>query len=134
MGSTCSVPNGISFVAAALGAANGSSKVGVKAQDLEKTLQSASPADAVSLSSAALQLQQVDGIFGLSSPASQNSTFPVPGLAGNTTLPPGVSSTDLADATPDQLATIAAQAQALAQHANLFTPAPNYLGNVNVLA
>jgi hypothetical protein len=42
-------------------------------------------------------------------------------------------SRDLANATPDQLATIAAQAQALEQHTSLFTAAPNYQGNLNVL-
>lgn len=134
MGTISNVPNGISIVATALGTTSGSSKPGVNSQDLEDILQSATPSDAVQLSSAALQLQQVDGIFGLSSPASQNSTFPMPGSAGNVTLPPGVSSSDLANATPDQLATIATQAEALQQHASLFSPAPNYRGNVNVLA
>jgi hypothetical protein len=134
MGSSCSVPNGISFVAAALGTASSSSKPGVNSQDLEKILLSAPPSDAVQLSSAALQLQQVDGIFGLASAAPQDSPFPIPGFSINTTLPPGVSSNDPADATPDQLAAIASEAQALQQHASLFSPAPNYQGNLNVLA
>jgi hypothetical protein len=133
MGSTCSVSNGISYVAAALGA-NGSSTGGANSQNLEKALQGATPSDAIVLSSAALQLQQVDGILGLTSPASQNNSFQTPGLAGNATLPPGISSRDLANATPDQLATIASQAQALQQNASLFTPAPNYQGNLNVMA
>jgi hypothetical protein len=50
------------------------------------------------------------------------------------TPPAGVSSSDLANATPDQLATIASQTQVLQQQASLFTPAPAYQGNVNVLA
>lgn len=137
MGSIGNVPNGISVVAAALGAASGCSTSGAnsqaKTQDLEKILQSATPSDAVQLSSAAIQLQQVDGIFGLPSPGSQDNSFQTPGLAGNSTLPAGVSSSDLANATPDQLATIASQTQALEQHASLFTPAPNYRGNLNVL-
>jgi len=134
MGSIGNVPNGISSVAAALGTSSGCSTCGTNSQDLQKILQSATPSDAVALSSAALQLQQVDGILGLSSPASQDNSFQTPALAGNSTLPPGVSSSDLANATPDQLATIATQTQALEQHANLFTPAPAYQGNVNVLA
>ena len=134
MGSISNVPNGISYVAAALGAASGSSKGGVNSQDLEKVLQSATPADAIVLSSAALQLQQVDGIFGLPSPASQDTAFPTPGFGGNATLPAGVSSRGLANATPDQLATIASQTQALQQQASLFAPTPAYQGNVNVLA
>ena len=136
MGSIGSVPDGISFVAAALGAAGGSSTGGAspQAQNLEKILQSATPSDAIVLSSAALQLQQVDGMFGLPSPASQDSSVQTPGLAGSATLPAGVSSRDLANATPDQLATIAVETQVLEQHASLFTPAPNYLGNLNVLA
>ena len=139
MGSISNVPNGISFVAAALGSASGnsssaSSSSGTKTKDLESVLQSATPSDAVALSSAALQLQQVNGILGLPSPASQNSSFPTPGLAGDLTPPAGVSSSDLANATPDQLATIASQTQVLQQQASLFTPAPAYQGNVNVLA
>ena len=133
MGSISNIPNGISYVAAALGAASGTSTGGVNSKDLEKILQSATPSDAVVLSSAALQLRQVDGILGLPSPASQDNAFPVPGLADNTTLPPGVSSRDLANATPDQLATIASQAESLKQQASLFSPAPNYLGSLNVL-
>ncbi|HEV3198504.1 MAG TPA: hypothetical protein VGZ73_11365 [Bryobacteraceae bacterium] len=133
MGSIGNVPNGISFVAAALGGASGSSPCGANSQDLEKVLQSASPSDAVVLSSAAFQLQQADGIFGLPSPASPSNSFQTPELAGNSTLPPGVSSSDLANATPDQLATLAVEAQALEQHASLFTSAPTYQGNLNVL-
>jgi hypothetical protein len=134
MGSTCSVSNGISYVAAALGAATGSSTGGANSQKLAQALQGATPSDAIVLSSAALQLQQVDGILGLPAAASQDNSFQTPGLAGNATLPPGVSSRDLANATPDQLATIASQAQALQQNASLFTPAPNYQANLNVLA
>ncbi len=123
MGSISNVPNGISYVAAAVSAASGSSTGSASSQDLENILQSASPSDAVVLSSAALQLQQVDGIFGLPSPGSQSSSFATP----------GISPTDLAKATPDQLAAIAAQAQ-LNQQSSLFTPAPSNQGTVNVLA
>jgi hypothetical protein len=133
MGSISNVPNGISYVAAALGAASGSSKGSADSQNLGTILQSASPSDAVALSSAALQLQQVDGILGLSPPASQDNLFQTPGPSDSQTLPPGVSSSDLANATPDQLATIASQTQALQQQASLFAPTPAYQGNVNVL-
>jgi hypothetical protein len=124
MGSIGNVPNGISYLAATLGAASGSSTGNTNSQDLENLLQSATPSDAVVLSSAALQLQQIDGIFGLPSPGSQDSSFAAP----------GISPADLAKATPDQLAAIAAQAQSLTQQTSLFTPAPSYQGKVNVLA
>jgi hypothetical protein len=82
MGSIIGAPNGMSFVAAAPCAVSGCSTGGTSPQDLEKIPQSATPSDAVVLSSAAIQLQQADGIFGQPS-ASQNYSFQTPGLAGS---------------------------------------------------
>ena len=134
MGQTCNVSNSTSYVAPTLSGANGNSNGGGNSQGLRNTLQSAIPSDAVVLSSAAFQRQPADGISSLSPPASQGNSFQTPGIPGNAAPPPGASSGDLANATPDQLSTLASQAQTLQQHASVYTPAPNYQGNLNVLA
>jgi hypothetical protein len=152
MGSTYSVPNGTSFVAAMLAQSSSSSKNDPNSQNLGTILQSASPSDAVALSDAAIQLQQVDGIFGLPAPESppspvtspsppsqswaavpQDNSLGAPAPIDSATLAQGILSSDLSNATPDQLSAIAAQVQALQQHASLFAPAPNYQANLNVL-
>jgi hypothetical protein len=139
MGSISNVPNGISYVAAALGGASSCSSGncstgGTNSQSLQQTLQSATPSDAVQLSFAAVQLQQVEGIFGQSPSSTQDSQPSSLGVPGSAPLAPGVTSNDLARATPDQLAILASQSQALTQQASLFTPTPNYQNNLNVLA
>ncbi len=113
MGSISSVPNSLSCVAAALGRASSGSSAGTaNQQEFQSILESASPADAVALSSAALQLQQVDGILGLPSPTDQDYTTPG----------------------PDQLAAVAAQSQTAAEAANPYCAAVANAGKLNVLA
>src|SRR5580698_24650 len=79
-------------------------------------LQSASPEDIVSLSLSALQAQVADGLFGVS-PANPNATgLPVTaGSTSNTSVLPGVASTDLSNATPQENAEINDQALSLQQ-------------------
>lgn len=96
-------------------------------------LQSAPEHDVVALSSAALQLQQVDGILGLTPPSSSAitpETFTPQAVSDATStspvslsLPSGVSSADLTNATPQQESTIAnaTNEQQLVQ--SLFYPA-----------
>jgi hypothetical protein len=128
MGSISSVPNGITYLTPLVDSVAQSPS----SQSMGKILQSASPSDAAELSQAALQLQQATGIFGLSVP--QSTTAPLPGGAIGAPLPSGVSAADLTNATPDQQATIAEQAQALQQVQNMFYPPLTPPKNLNVLA
>jgi hypothetical protein len=78
-------------------------------------LQSASPQDVVSLSVAALQTQEVDGIFGISQ-ASQNS-LPIvfAPVTPATDVLPGVSAADMTNATPQEQSPINDEARLLQQ-------------------
>jgi hypothetical protein len=86
-------------------------------------LQSASPEDTVSLSLAAIQAQEADGLFGVS-PTGQSATgLPVVSDdASDTTILPGVSPADLSQATPQENAAINDQALLLQQSQALFDP------------
>jgi len=97
-------------------------------------LKSASPSDAAELSKDALKLQEATGIFGLPTVQTTAPSVPLPGGATGATLPSGVSAADLANATPDQQATIAEQAQSLQQVQNMFYPPLATPNNLNVLA
>ena len=86
-------------------------------------LQSASPQDIVSLSVAVLQTQEMDGILGISL-ASQN-TLPALPIVSAPTIPetdvlPGVSATDLTNATAQEQASINDQELLLQQVQGLF--------------
>jgi hypothetical protein len=77
----------------------------------------------VTLSAAALQAQEVDGIFGIS-PTNQG-TIQLPTLESEATGAnplPGVSSDDLKNATPQQQYAINSQALALQEAQELFNP------------
>lgn len=83
-------------------------------------LHSASPQDLVSLSMAALQAQNVSELFGISQD-SQNPLLMLPIASQSATdLLPGVSAADLANATPQQQASINNQARLLQQVQGLF--------------
>jgi hypothetical protein len=96
-------------------------------------LQSASPQDVVNLSVAALQTQEVDGIFGISQ-ASQ-STLPI--LSAPASLPtdvlPGVSAADMTNATPQEQASINDQALLLQQAQGLFGVPTSLTGTTNLI-
>jgi hypothetical protein len=86
-------------------------------------LQSASPQDLLSLSEAALQVQQVDGLLGIQqSTPSTALTLPVISTQSGNVLP-GVSSADLSNASPQQQAAINDQALLLQQVQGLFSEA-----------
>ena len=130
MGSVSNVPSGIGYLARFVNNVAGSPS----SQNLGKILQSASPADAVAIGTGALALQEANGIFGLPSPSTPTPTVPLPGGVNGATLPPGVSNSAVTNATPEQQATIAEQAQALQQVQNLFYPPLSTPTNTNVLA
>ncbi len=128
MGSISPVPNGIAYLAQFVDSVTNSPS----SQSMGKILQSAGPSDAAAISDAALKLQEASGIFGL--PAAQTASVPLPGGAAGATLPAGVSAADITNATPNQQATIAEQAQALQQVRNMFYPPLTTPNNLNVLA
>jgi len=128
MGSISNVPNGITYLTPLVESVTNSPS----SQSMGTILQSASPSDAAELSKASLQLQQADGIFGL--PTAQPSSVTLPGGATGAALPSGVSASDVANATPEQQATIAEQAQNLQQVQNMFYPPLSSPNNLNVLA
>jgi hypothetical protein len=132
MGSISSLPNGIAYVSQLVASATGNSSA---PQSIGKILQSASPADTVEIGKSALQLQEVSGIFGLPTAAGASlPTIPLAGGATGATLPSGVAPSEVANATPQQQATIAEQAQSLQQVQNLFYPPMSTPGITNVLA
>ncbi|HUI79108.1 MAG TPA: hypothetical protein VLY24_14385 [Bryobacteraceae bacterium] len=134
MGSIANVPSGIACVSQLVDSITSSPS----SQSLGKILQSASPSDAVEISQNALKLQEATGIFGLPAAAGAAAptlpTVPLPGGATGATLPTGVSASDVSNATPEQQATIAEQAQALQQVQNMFYPPLSAPTNTNVLA
>jgi hypothetical protein len=87
-------------------------------------LQSASPQDLVSMSTAALQTQEVDDAFGLSQTPPPTAGYEIP----------GVTTTDLTDATPQQQASFNDQAQQLQEVQSLFSTPTSTTGTTNVLA
>jgi hypothetical protein len=96
-------------------------------------LKSASPQDLVSISMAAIQAQAASELFGISQ-ASQ-STLPVLPVASQsaTDVLPGVSSSDLANATPQQQAAMNNQALLLQQVQSLFGEPDSTAGTINAL-
>ena len=96
-------------------------------------LQSASPQDVVSLSMAALQTQEVDGIFGISQ-TSQN-TLPTVSTAATSATDgiPGVSAADMTNATPQEQASINNQALLLQQVQGLFGEDASLTGTPNLV-
>ncbi|MGD1070513.1 MAG: hypothetical protein ABSB15_10270 [Bryobacteraceae bacterium] len=84
-------------------------------------LQSASPEDIVSLSVAAVQAQEVSGLFGIAQTAQVPVELPVTsvGTAGGSILP-GVSPADLSGATPQEQNEINGQYLLLQQAQILF--------------
>ena len=75
----------------------------------------------MTLSAAALQAQEVDGIFGIS-PATQSAIEPLALESAGSNLLPGVSSADLSNATPLQQYALNSQAVALQEAQQLFAP------------
>ncbi|MGA3041111.1 MAG: hypothetical protein ABSF54_10030 [Bryobacteraceae bacterium] len=96
--------------------------------------QSASPQDVVSLSVAALQTQEVDGIFSIS-PESQ-STLPILSAPATpaTHVLPGVSAADMSNATPQEQASINDQALLLQQAQGLFGVPTSPAGTASLIS
>ena len=102
---------------------------------ISEDLSTAPAQDVVSLSDAAVQTQEVDGLFGVAPSAPQTSAPELPVLSPQTTNPlPGVSSADLANATPQQQAGINRQALSLQEVQGLFGETTPPAGTTNVIA
>jgi hypothetical protein len=96
------------------------------------TLESATPQDLVDLSSAALQSQVVTGLLGGS--ANTQSTSPtLPIASGQSTGLPGVSSSDLANSTPQEQNAINDQALLLQTVQQLFSQSSGTAGTLKVV-
>jgi len=79
-------------------------------------LQSASPEDVASLSQAAVQAQQADGLFGIPQADQSGVTLPATsGVPSDGAILPGVSTADLSNATPQEKGAINDQALLLQQ-------------------
>lgn len=127
MGSITSTSSSLALLAQTLTKDNKTS-----AQNLSKVLATASPSDAVELSSATVALQQASGLFGQSQ--SNNTPLPIPGATPDLNLPSGVSAGDINNATASQKQAIADQAVALQQVQGLFQEASPTTGSLNVMA
>jgi hypothetical protein len=120
MGSVTSLPSGLAYLTQPGGLLSTLSPAISTSE-----LQSASPEDLVSLSLAAIQAQEVDGLFGVS-PAN-------PGTAGLPAAASGVPSADLSNATPQEQADINDQALSLQQAQALFNPPAATSANFNLI-
>jgi hypothetical protein len=130
MGSITSSLNGLSYLTQPGGLLSS-----LPAPISTAALQSASPQDVVNISVAALQTQEVDGIFGISQPSQ--TTLPVLPVASepatqSTAVLPGVAASDLASATPQQQASINDQALLLQQVQGLFGAATSASGTISL--
>ena len=127
MGSISSVPNGIAYLPPFVNSVSG----GPSSPTVGKFLQSATPSDAAEMSKSALQLQEAAPEFsGLQTPPAPPCRS---GRSHRSALPSGVSASDITNATPDQQAPIAEQAQALQHVERQFYP-PLCTNHLNVLA
>ncbi len=87
---------------------------------ISQDLATASPQDIVTLSDAALQTQDVDGLFGLDQNTT-SSAVTLPILSGTTSdALPGVATADLTNATPQQQTAVNTQALGLEEVQGLF--------------
>ena len=87
----------------------------------------------VTLSVAALQKQEVDGIFGISQ-ASQNTLPTVSAAATSATdVLPGISAADMTNATPQEQVSINGQALLLQQVQGLFGEPTSLTGTTNLI-
>jgi hypothetical protein len=85
------------------------------------TLKSASPQDVVSLSQAAIEAQQANGLFGTTTTPPNLYGLPVTSSpTTGTNLLPGVSTADLTNATPQENSALNAQALQLQQAQSIF--------------
>jgi hypothetical protein len=109
MGSVTSLPSGLAYLTQ-----QGGLLSTLPPAISKSALQSASPQDIVSLSLAALQTQETNGLFGIS-PAN-------PGTAGLPAAAGGIASADLTNATPQEKAEISDQAVRFQQAQALFDP------------
>jgi hypothetical protein len=134
MGSVTSLPSGLAYLTQPGGLLSN-----LPAGISTSVLQSASPQDIVSLSLAAIQAQEVGGLFGVS-PATSNSA--IPGLPAATGVASGVTSgvtagipaADLTNATPQEQAQISDQSLLYQQAQALFDPTSATSTNVNLNA
>jgi hypothetical protein len=114
MGSITNSPTGLSYL---------TQPGGVLANlptPISQDLPTASPQDVVTLSDAAIQTQEVDGIFGLDQ-NGPSSAVTLPILSGSTAdALPGVATSDVTNATPQQQTAINTQALGLQEVQGLF--------------
>jgi hypothetical protein len=94
-------------------------------------LKSASPHDLVTLSMAALQAQEVNGLFGISQSRNTLPALPI-AFAPPTDLLPGVAPADLLNATPQEQAAVNNQALLLQQVQGLFGEPTSVTGKTNL--
>ena len=122
MGSVTSLPGGLAYLTQPGGLLSTLSSALSTSE-----LQSASPEDLVSLSLAALQAQETDGLFGVSPANSGAAGLPVAAddTTGNTnasSLLSGIASADLTNATPQEKAELSNEAVRFQQVQALFDP------------
>jgi len=134
MGSVSSVPDSLSFLTQPGTGLLANLPVQVSAT----TLQSAPQTDLIALSSAALELQQVNELFGIAPVAEDTAALPVAASttapAVNLNLPSGVPAADLTNATPSEKAQIADAATQQQQVQALFSPPAAAAGTINLSA
>ena|ERR1700722_16962012 len=130
MGSVTSLPSGLAYLTQPGGLLSN-----LPAGISTSVLQSASPQDIVSLSLAAIQAQEVGGLFGVS-PATSNSGIPgLPAATGVTSgVTAGIPPADLTNATPQEQAQISDQSLLYQQAQALFDPTSATSTNVNLNA
>jgi hypothetical protein len=122
MGSVTSLPSGLAYLTQPGGLLSTLSSAISPSE-----LQSASPEDLVSLSLAALQSQETDGLFGIS--PTNPGTDP-----GEGSILSGIASAALTGATPQQKAELSNQAVHFQQIQALFDPPLQTSGDFNMIA
>jgi hypothetical protein len=134
MGSVTSLPGGLAYLTQPGGLLSTLSSAISTSE-----LQSASPEDLVSLSLAALQAQETDGLFGVS-PANQGtaglpwSANDPAGDSNEGSILSGIASADLTNATPQEKAEISNQTVRFQQAEALFNPPPATSPGFNLIA
>jgi hypothetical protein len=130
MGSVTSLPSGLAYLTQPGGLLSNLSPAISTSE-----LQSASPQDIVSLSVAAIQAQEADGLFGVS-PANSTSGIPgLPGVANSAAgVTAGIPAADLTNATPQEQAQISDQSLLYQQAQALFDPPSATSANAGLVA
>jgi hypothetical protein len=125
MGSVTNLPGGLAYLTQPGGLLSNLSPA------ISSALASASPQDLVTLSVAAIQAQQADGLLGVSPPNPGTAgLIPIAGNTNNNSILSLVGAADLTNATSQERAALSEQAVNLQQVEGLFDPvlptAPNF--------